>query len=154
MAGRYAPLFFLSRFQAELDRLFQEALEMEGAEMAVGEWQPTADVVETQSSIFILIELPGIQASDIKVEVKGTLVTLSGNKSAPPPERKVMFHCMERSHGRFRREIQLLSAVNTHRGTAHLTEGLLTLEFPKIQDKRHAARVIPIEVLAREGTRE
>ncbi len=52
---------------------------------------------------------------------------------------------MERGHGRFAREIHLFSPVNTHHGTARLDDGLLTLEFPKIQDKRQEARVLHIE---------
>ncbi len=42
------------------------------------------------------------------------------------------------------REIHVLSPVNTHKGTARLSEGLLTLEFPKIEDKRQEARLLHI----------
>jgi len=52
---------------------------------------------------------------------------------------------MERGHGRFSREIHVFSPVNTHQGTARLADGLLTLEFPKIQDKRQEARVLHIQ---------
>ena len=52
---------------------------------------------------------------------------------------------MERGHGRFFREIHLFSPVNTHQGTAHLADGLLTIAFPKIQDKRQEARVLHIQ---------
>ena len=46
---------------------------------------------------------------------------------------------MERGHGRFRREMQLFWPVNSHQGSARLADGLLTIEFPKIQEKRQAA---------------
>ena len=39
----------------------------------------------------------------------------------------------------------MLSPVNTHKGKARLADGLLTLEFPKIEDKRQEARVLHIE---------
>jgi HSP20 family molecular chaperone IbpA len=72
-------------------------------------------------------------------------VVISGTKStALPQARQVRFHCLERGHGRFTREIHVLSPVNTHQGTARLQDGLLILEFPKIQDKRQEARVLHI----------
>lgn len=158
MGARYASLFFLSRFQAEVDRLFQEAVKLsEGSLPSGGEWQPSLDVVETPSSVTILAELPGLAASDLQVTVRGTLVTLSGTKSTPRPgAQRIKFHCMERGHGRFSREIHLFSPVNTHQGTARLADGLLTIEFPKIQDKRQEARVLHIEEIEgpSEGTVE
>lgn len=146
MAGKYASLFVVSRFQAELDRLFQEALQIGESHIPSGEWQPPVDIVETETSIVVLVEMPGVAASDLQVEVKGTLVMLSGTKSTPLPEgRRLKFQCVERGHGRFRREIQLFWPVNTHQGVARLADGLLSLEFPKIQDKRHTARILQIE---------
>jgi HSP20 family protein len=147
MAAKYAPLLLISRFQAELDRLFQEAVRLGESELPLGEWQPSVDVVETPSSILLLAEVPGFSAADLKVEVRGTIVTLSGTKSTQLPDgvQRVKFHCMERGHGRFCREVHLFSPVNTHQGTATLADGLLTIEFPKIEDKRREARVLHIE---------
>ena len=66
MGARYASLFFLSRFQAEVDRLFQEAVKLsEGSLPAGGEWQPVIDMVETPTSVTILAELPG-RALDVR----------------------------------------------------------------------------------------
>jgi HSP20 family protein len=147
MSGRYASLYLLSRFQAELDRLLQEAMGLPEGEIEIGEWQPAIDIVDTGTSILILVELPGFSAADLIVEVKGPLLMLSGFKPAPPPGEKIKYHCLERSQGRFGREIQLFWPVNSHLGTARLGEGLLTIEFPKIKDKRQAARRLQVEEL-------
>ena len=145
MAARYESLFLISRFQAELDRLFQEAMQIGETDPPLGEWQPPIDVVETAALVQILVELPGFTTADLKIEVRGTRVVISGTKSTALPEaQRVRFHCLERGHGRFTREIHVLSPVNTHQGTARLRDGLLILEFPKIQDKRQEARVLHI----------
>jgi HSP20 family protein len=145
MAARYESLFLISRFQAELDRLFQEAMQIGENDVPLGEWQPPIDVVETPAVIQILAELPGFTTADLKIEVRGTRVVISGTKSTALPEaQRVRFHCLERGHGRFTREIHVLTPVNTHQGTAKLQDGLLVLEFPKIQDKRQEARVLHI----------
>jgi HSP20 family protein len=151
MTGRYASLYLLSRFQAELDRLLQEAMGLPESEVEVGEWQPAVDIVETGESILILVEVPGFSAADLTVEVKGQLLVLSGLKPKPAPGENIKFHCLERSQGRFGREIQLFWPVNSHHGMARLAEGLLTIEFPKIADKRQAARRLPIEELPEGG---
>jgi len=147
VTGRYASLYLLSRFQAELDRMLQEAMGLPEGDLHLGEWQPAVDIVETAGSILILVELAGFSAADLTVEVKGQLLTLSGVKSTQPPGAKTKYHCMERNQGRFGREIQLFWPVNSHLGTARLAEGVLTIEFPKIQDKRQAARRLQVEEL-------
>ena len=145
MASRYASLFVISRFQAEIERLLQEASSLGSGELPGGEWQPAVDVAETPDSVLILVEAPGLAASDLKVEVRGTLVSISGVKPAGlPRSQRLRFHCLERGHGRFLREIHVLTPVNTHRGTARLADGLLTIELPKIEDKRMTARVLPV----------
>jgi HSP20 family molecular chaperone IbpA len=147
MAARYESLFLISRFQAELDRLFQEAAQIGDGDTPLGEWQPAIDVVETPAVVQILAEVPGFAAADLKVEVRGTRVVISGTKSTAlpdAPKERIRFHCLERGHGRFTREIHILSPVNTHQGTAALRDGLLILDFPKIQDKRQEARVLPV----------
>ena len=146
MAAKFASLHLISRFQAELDRLFQEAVQIGDSHLPVGEWQPPIDIVETPGSVLIFAEVPGLHAADLTIKVRGTRITIEGMKNTSLPGAKtIRFHCMERGHGRFVREIQIFSPVNTHHGTARLEDGLLTVEFPKIQDKRQEARVLPIE---------
>ena len=154
MAAKYASLHLISRFQAELDRLFQEAVQIGDSHVPMGEWQPCIDIVETTSSVLILAEVPGFHAGDLTVEVRGTRITLGGVKTTPlPSAQRIKFHCMERGHGRFQRDIQIFAPVNTHQGTARLEDGLLAIEFPKIQDKRQEARVLHVEE-PEEGTPE
>ncbi len=154
MAAKFASLHLISRFQAELDRLFQEAVQIGDSHLPVGEWQPAIDIVETPGAVLILAEVPGFRAADLTVEVRGTRIALGGVKGTSRPNaQRIKFHCMERGHGRFVREIQIFSPVNTHLGSARLEDGLLTIEFPKIQDKRQEARVLHIEE-PEEGTKE
>jgi HSP20 family protein len=153
MAARFESLFLISRFQAELDRLFQEAMQIGENDLPLGEWQPAVDVIETPAAVLILAEVPGFAAADLRIEVRGTRILISGTKSVCLPDaQRIKFHCLERGHGRFSREIHVFSPVNTHQGTARLADGLLTLELPKIQDKRQEARVLHIEEA--EGTHD
>lgn len=151
-------LLHISQFQTELDRLFAEALNLMGAGGGdAGEFHPGLDVVETGEALLIVVEVPGMAVEDLTVEVEGGTVTVRGVKPpAPaPPDAGVRYHRLERQHGTFVRRVQLAWPVNTHRGQARLTAGVLTVEFPKIPEQRHQVRRLAIdEVPAREGDDE
>jgi len=145
MAGRYPSLYLISRFQSEIDRLFGEAMAMGESDLPALEWQPAIDLVETPDAVLLLAEVPGVAAADLTVEVKGMRVTISGIKSsAHPGAESPRFLRVERGQGRFVREVVLLLPVNSHAGTARLANGLLTVTFPRVEEKRHAARVLQI----------
>lgn len=144
-AGRYPSLNLISRFQSEIDRLFEEALAMGDGDLPAIDWQPAVDIVETPEAILLLVEVPGLAAADIQVEIKGVHVTLSGSKSAAcVADEAPRFLCVERGQGRFLREILLLSPVNGRAGSAQLAAGLLTITFPKVPEKRQTAHKVEI----------
>lgn len=145
MAGRYPSLHLISRFQSEIDRLFGEAMAMGEADLPALEWQPAIDLVETPDAVLLLAEVPGVAAAELRVEVKGMRVTISGVKSsAPPGAESPRFLCVERGQGRFTREVVLVSPVNSHAGTARLADGLLLVTFPRVEEKRQTARILQI----------
>lgn len=147
MKRRYASDRLLSRFQSEIERLFREALELSGEPEAAGQWRPALDILETSTSILLQFEVPGLSADELEVRVEGNQISVSGRKiPRSPVDDGARFLCAEREHGTFQRRVQLFWPVNSHQGRARLAAGLLTLEFPKIQDKRQASRRLGIEV--------
>jgi HSP20 family protein len=142
----YAAVLVVARLQGELNRIFAEAIAAAKQDLAESDWQPPIDVVETPKAIVLLAEVPGVSADELRVEARGTLVTLSGVKSTLAVQsRQVRFHCMETGRGRFTRQLRLLQPVDSSRGRATLAQGLLTVEFPKVEDKRRQPRQLAIE---------
>jgi len=142
------PPLTISRFQDELSRLFREVMELVGEPQQAGRWRPNVDVVETPETVQVLAEMPGLRAEDLVVEVQSQTVILSGRKAAPAPDDDARFHRMERAHGAFERTVELTGLsgpVNTHQGQAHLRDGLLIIEFPRIREKRQRRRIVVIE---------
>ena len=148
MKRSYSAFVLVSRLQSELNRLFQEALRLQpGGGLAAGAWQPEVDIVENESSICVLAEVPGLTAADLRVEVSGNVLLISGNKQVTKPAAPgLRFHRVERERGSFNRQVRLLWPINSHLGRARLADGLLTIEFPKIQDQRLRGRPLPIEI--------
>jgi HSP20 family protein len=149
MGHRYSSVVAVSRLQGELNRLFQELVESLQAGLDPTAWRPSIDVVETADSILVLAEVPGVAAADVRVEVEGNLLSIAGSKTPRRPRAgSPRFQLVESGHGTFFKQVQLLHPVNSHRGTARLVDGLLTIEFPKVHDKRSQPRRLAIEELA------
>ena len=105
---------------------------------------PTIDVYELDDSIDILVDLPGVEASAIRVFAKGDTVLIVGAKTVRRPQSKSSFHLVERDFGRFARTVRIARACDTRRARAHLANGELSISIPKIQERRGQA--IPISV--------
>lgn len=145
MARRYATLMLASRLQREIDELFREIGRATEA-FESGDWQPQIDVFENESEVVVLAELPGVALSDIELLVEGNLLTLRGRKQ-PPTARpgRARYQCVETAHGRFERRLRIDASVNSHRASAELRHGLLTVVMPKVADRRRESRAVAIE---------
>lgn len=100
MPRRFASRTLLFRFQGEIERLFQEALELAGSVPTAGRWQPRLDIVETRDAVELVFEVPGMKPDDLAVEVEGGEITVRGTRSphGADPEG-TRFLCVEREHG-------------------------------------------------------
>jgi HSP20 family protein len=70
-------------------------------------WEPPIDIFETDIAVEIIVALPGIEPDDLKVELIGNEITVSGFRRLPPFRRETAIHRLEIPHGRFERRIGL-----------------------------------------------
>ncbi|MGD2115213.1 MAG: Hsp20/alpha crystallin family protein, partial [Acidobacteriota bacterium] len=127
------------------ERLFAEALELIGDRADAAHWRPAIDVVETTETVQVLVEVPGIGQDDLRVEIEGTTLLVTGTKTPSSPGEQARYHRLERGRGGFERTVDLVGPVNTHEAVARLHGGLLTVELPKIREKRKRRRILVIE---------
>jgi HSP20 family protein len=136
------PFAEISRIQSEINRLFDNLLELRssGAEVeSGGAWLPSADVYETENALVVKFEVPGVALKDVSMTVEGNRLILRGEKrranGAGGGERG-RYHCLERGYGKFKRVVHIASPVNTREATASLREGVLEVTFPKVPNRR------------------
>lgn len=141
------PLMEMARIQSEINRLFDNLLDLEGDSGGAGHWIPNADILETEDTLVLKVELPGVLPDKVRLSVHGGNVILRGEKARPSVEGPVEFHAAERQFGSFKRVIQLGVPVNTRRAVAELSNGLLEVRFPKVPNRR--GEEVPIEVAPR-----
>ena len=95
-------------------------------------WIPNVDVCERADEIVILVEMPGIDRSDMQVAWYEGALIISGVKRQRPTGRDVAkYLCVERTYGHFRREIQIKIPIDYKNAKAELKNGLLRIHLPK-----------------------
>jgi HSP20 family protein len=113
---------------------------------AVGSWTPHVDICETDNHVLVRAELPGVDLPDIAVSFQGNKLHLRGIKREPQQSRKLLcFYCLERRYGKFDRYVDIGRIVNTRLARAYLDKGILTIELPKLRDRRGESVEIPIK---------
>jgi HSP20 family protein len=138
---RSDPLADLLNLQEKMNRLFQESLSAEGLDPgALGSaWTPPADAHETPDAYVVELEVPGLRRDDLDVQVDGARLVVRGERRPAAQGRPERFYRMERTYGPFSRTFEFAGPVDADRVTAHLKDGLLRLELPKLRP-RAAAR--------------
>jgi HSP20 family protein len=132
----FGPMLEMARIQSEINRIFDNLLDVDAAGKDGGTWIPMVDIHETDDALVVAVELPGVRAEDVVVTTHGGDVILRGEKERGGIEGPARFHVAERAYGRFRRVIHLGVPVNTHRAEAILADGTLRIVFPKVPNRR------------------
>ena len=143
----YGPIVELSRLQGELNRMFAAFVESNDRGAApASSWDPNVDVVDDGESIRILVELPGVEAGDVRVSIRGRVVMVRGTKKGRIRAKEGMrFFCMERYFGAFVKSIPLPRPVNSHHARTAMKNGLLEILLPRVPDLREKEIEIPVK---------
>jgi HSP20 family protein len=138
----------VQRLRDRVGRLYaalQEAIEADNP-LASGTWAPPVDLCETETGISIRVELPGVTADQIKIGLTNTKLRIWGEKKRRPNRRKVIsYHCSERSFGKFGRIVPLRCTFSRPDASAHLSNGVLLIHLPKIEDRRGEEVLIEVK---------
>lgn len=97
-------------------------------------WEPAIDIYETEDELIVIVELAGVQESDIQVTIHQNIFTIRGErKKSLLTGKSGVYHQMEISSGPFERSIELPRPVNADYARASYENGLLEVVLPKIK---------------------
>jgi HSP20 family protein len=133
-----------AEFEDDIRRAFQDLGKSVGAESLIGECMPAVDVYESDDAVEIVVDVPGVDPSAIRVLARRDTVLILGEKAARRARAESSFRLVEREFGRFVRTVRVLRACDTSRGRAELADGELRITLPKIVDRRGHTVRIPI----------
>ena len=98
-------------------------------------YSPSVDIFESDSSITVLADMPGVKAHDLKIDLRESVLTLTGWVDAPDAAKESDV-LREYEAGTFFRQFTLSEAIDQARIDAKLTDGVLRLELPKVERAR------------------
>ncbi len=146
----HEPQPFFEQLQQEMERLFDRfrgypPLAGQGAfpPFSAG-LAPAVDVAETDDSVEITAEIPGVSADDIDASLNGDVLIIKGEKSDERTQDDKNYHLHERSYGSFRRQIPLGFTPAQDAIEGHFADGVLRLVIAKPAEAKAANRKIEI----------
>lgn len=107
------------------------------------------DATDSDADLTLTMDLPGLTADDLSIEVQDGALTVRGQRTRPALNDRTYLQA-ERAFGAFQRTIQIPNTVDPDAITADLRDGVLTVTVPKPEPVKPTR--VPIE--AREEQRE
>src|SRR6201993_4975191 len=102
---------------------------------------PPMNVFRKGDDFILIAEVPGIQKSDLTVQIKGDTIRLAGTKAVSYPENASL-HRRERLAGRFDRAVALPVEIDADGVKAEYHSGLLALSLPQAdRDKPRSIKI-------------
>jgi HSP20 family protein len=94
---------------------------------------PKLDVSETDTTVHLVAELPGVKQEEIDIEVQADVLRISGEKKDERVVNEQNYHATERSFGRFDRSVRLPVEVDGQKAEATFKDGVLSISLPKVK---------------------
>jgi HSP20 family protein len=107
-------------------------------------YSPSVDIFESESSITVLADMPGVKAQDLKIDLRESVLTLTGPVTAAASEKESAV-LREYQSGTFFRQFTLSETIDQSKIDAQLSDGVLRLELPKV------AKAQPRQITVRTG---
>ena len=135
-----------SSLHREMNRLFEDFARGFDWTPAFGfeGFAPRIDVRETDDTVLVEAEMPGLEEKDFELTLTQSALTLRGEKRREY-EEKGSAYCYERSYGSFERTIPLPCEVEADQVKATYRNGVLEVTLPKSESARANARRIEVK---------
>ncbi|WP_020602587.1 Hsp20/alpha crystallin family protein [Spirosoma spitsbergense] len=96
---------------------------------------PAVNVKETETAFVLELAAPGLKKEDLKINVEKNNLTIGYQSEQKNEETTDKFTRQEFSFNSFERSFRLPKNVNADEIKAAYTDGILTVELPKIEAK-------------------
>lgn len=98
-------------------------------------YSPSVNIFENDNSITVLADMPGVKAEDLKIDLRESVLTLTGRVTTPESAKESDV-LREYQSGMFFRQFTLSETIDQTKIDAKLADGVLRLELPKVEQAR------------------
>jgi HSP20 family protein len=96
---------------------------------------PSADIYETQDALTVILEMPGVEKSNVDVRVEDGVLSILGKLDLSKYQGLQPLY-IEYNVGHYSRSFQLSSKVDQNKIAAELKDGVLSLTLPKVEQAK------------------
>ncbi|KAL3744517.1 hypothetical protein ACJRO7_013736 [Eucalyptus globulus] len=104
-----------------------------------------ADAVEYPGSYVFVVDMPGIRASEIKVQIENDNVLVVSGERKREKEEGAKYLSMERRTGKFMRRFALPENANVDTMTAAYQDGVLRVAVEKVRPPEPKTKTIEVK---------
>ena len=140
---RWQPFSEIDSLQKEMNRLF-DSLAPRTTEELSSAFVPAAEMEETPEAIHLKLEVPGLDAKDIDIQVSADAISISGERKSETTTEDQGMTRSEFRYGSFRRVIPLPTRVQNTNVNAEYKDGILNLTLPKAEEEKN--KVVKVNV--------
>ncbi len=134
---RWEPFREVDALQREMNRLFDSLSPTTSTKENLGvAFIPAAEMHETPEEIQLKLEVPGMEAKDLDVQVTAEAVSISGERKSETKTEERGATRTEFRYGQFRRVIPLPVPIQNDKVKAEYKNGILNLILPKIEAEK------------------
>jgi HSP20 family protein len=133
----------LESIREEMHDLLSRTFGEEGDLWSVDRITPSLDLAESNNALEVRMDIPGMEAKDIDIQVNANVLTVSGERKEEREEKGKTYHRVERRVGAFSRSVTLPCPVKEDAVDAQYKNGILTIKLPKTEEAK--ARKITVK---------
>lgn len=134
---RWNPWQEIDTMQRQINRLFEQASVPTTSGTTSLYRVPAAEIKNTEDAIHLKLEVPGMEAKDIDVQVTENAVFISGERKTENKTEEKGVTRSEFQYGKFQRRIQLPARIQNTNVTAEYKDGILNLTLPKTEQEKN-----------------
>ena len=136
---RWEPARELQSIQQEMNRLFGTVFDGQAGGRngdSLKRWIPAMDLVEEGEHYVLRADLPGVEETDVNVELEDNVLTISGERRSKSEERREGYYRIERASGSFSRSLTLPEGIDPDSVKASFDKGVLEVSIPKPEQRK------------------
>ena len=143
---RWEPFREVESLQKEMNRLLDRIVPTDvGNGEKVGlSFIPAAEMTETPEAVQLKLEIPGMEAKDLNLEVTADSLTINGERKSEIKTEEEGFTRTEFRYGKFHRVIPLPVQVDNTNVAAEYKDGILNLTLPKAEEEKN--KVVKVSI--------
>ncbi|OKH21269.1 Hsp20/alpha crystallin family protein [Chroogloeocystis siderophila] len=139
---RWQPFQEIETLRRQMDQVFEELAG--NNQQPETFWKPAVELKDTEDSLILRAEIPGVEGKDLDVQVTREAVAIRGEYRREQQAQERGLFRSEFRYGKFQRVVGLPVAIQNDQVQAEFKNGILTLTLPKVTEARR--KVVKVNI--------